>query len=91
MKRFLSAVAICAAALVAVLPAQAAAKRHPHHRSVSQPAPHAYAARPQMACTITGCIPVPLGCHAEMGRSPNGTPTSFDVVVCGNSTLYGIR
>ena len=92
MNRFLPAAVISVVALAGALPANAAVKQHHRHRhSVSQPATHAYAARPEIACTITGCIPVGPGCHAEMGRTPNGTPTSFDVIVCGNSTLYGIR
>ena len=91
MERLLSAAAISAAVVAAALPADAAVKHHRHHHDVWRPAAHAYAARPEIACTITGCIPVPPGCHAEMGRSPNGTPTSFDVIVCGGSTLYGIR
>jgi len=90
MERLLAAAAISAAVLVAALPANAAVK-HRNHHYVSRPAAHPYAARPEIACTITGCIPVPPGCHAEMGRSPNGTPTSFDVIVCGRSTLYGNR
>jgi hypothetical protein len=90
MERFLSA-AISAAVLMGALPASAAVKHPRHHHSVSRPAAHADAARPQIACTIAGCRPVPAGCHAEMGRTPNGTPTSFDVIVCGNSTLYGNR
>lgn len=91
MESLLSAAAISAAVLVGALPANAAVKHHRHQHYVSQPAAHADAARPEIACTVTGCIPVPPGCHAEMGRTPNGIPTSFDVIVCGNSTLYGIR
>ena len=71
--------------------APAPAKHHRHHGYVSQPAAHAQAAQPEIACTKGGCIPVPPGCHAAMGRSPNGTPTSFDVAVCGDYTLYGNR
>jgi len=85
----LSVAAISAAVLVGALPAGAAVKNHRHHHSVSRP--DAQAGWPEIACTIVGCRPVPPGCYAAMGRTPNGTPTSFDVVVCGNSTLYGIR
>jgi hypothetical protein len=49
----------------------------------------AIAAQPQIACTVVGCIPVPRGCHPEMGYTPGGTPTGFDVAVCPNYTLYG--
>ncbi len=91
MQRLLSAAAISAAVLLGGFPASAAIKHHRHHRTVSQPAPHGYAGQPEIACTKGGCIPVPPGCHAAMGRSPNGTPTSFDVAVCGDTTLYGNR
>jgi hypothetical protein len=46
-------------------------------------------AQPQIACTVVGCVPVPRGCHPEMGYTPGGTPTGFDVAVCPNYTLYG--
>jgi len=49
------------------------------------------AAQPQIACTVVGCMPVPRGCHPEMGYTPGGTPTGFDVAVCPNYTLYGNR
>ncbi len=91
MQRLLSAAAISAAVLLGSFPAGAAIKHHRHHRYVSRPAARAYAAPPEIACTKSGCIPVPPGCHAAMGRSPNGTPTSFDVAVCGDYTLYGNR
>src|SRR5262249_42740372 len=57
-----------------------------HHKSQPKAAP---AAQPQIACTIVGCMPVPHGCHPEMGYTPGGTPTGFDVAVCPNYTLYG--
>jgi hypothetical protein len=86
--RALSAIAI-AGALIA-LPASATTKHHRHHH-VSHAARHAYASQPQIACTVVGCRPVPRGCHPEIGYTPNGTPTGFDIVVCGNHTLYGFR
>ena len=42
-----------------------------------------------IACTVVGCIPVPRGCHPEIGYTPWGTPTGFDVAACPNYTLYG--
>ena len=51
----------------------------------------ATAAQPQIACTVVGCMPVPRGCHPEMGYTMDGTPTGFDVAVCPNYTLYGNR
>lgn len=42
-------------------------------------------ARPpgQIACTVTGCHPIPPNCHPEMGYNWDGIPTGFDIVVCG--------
>jgi hypothetical protein len=57
-----------------------------HHK---RNAKAASTAQPQIACTVVGCIPVPRGCHPEMGYTPGGTPTGFDVAVCPNYTLYG--
>jgi hypothetical protein len=36
-------------------------------------------------------MPVPRGCHPEMGYTMDGIPTGFDVAVCPNYTLYGNR
>lgn len=88
MKAMLSLVALAAALAVVAAPADAASKKHraKHvHAGTS-----AYAAQPQIACTVVGCLPVPRGCHPEMGYSADGTPTGFDVAVCGNYTLYGL-
>ena len=89
MKTFAFGLAIALSGL-ACLPASAASKHHRHHY-VSQSARAAYAAQPQIACTVVGCAPVPRGCHPEMGYTPGGTPTGFDVAVCGGGayTLYG--
>jgi hypothetical protein len=86
--RALSAIAI-AGALIA-LPSSATTKHHRHHH-VSRAARHAYANQPRIACTVVGCLPVPRGCHPEIGYTPDGTPIGFDVIVCGNYTLYGNR
>ena len=70
---------------LALMPASAASSRHNRHSKA------ATAAQPQIACTVVGCIPVRRGCHPEMGYTPGGTPTGFDVEVCPNYTLYGLR
>ena len=70
---------------LALIPASAASKHHKRHTTA------AAAAQPEIACTVVGCKPVPRGCHREMGYSPDGTPTGFDVAVCPNYTLYGNR
>ena len=60
-------------------------------RNNKRDAKAATAAQPQIACTVVGCVPVPRGCHPEMGYTPDGTPTGFDVAVCPHYTLYGNR
>ena len=82
MKTIVPAVAAAALAL-ALIPASAVPVHHKRHAKA------ATAAQPQIACTVVGCIPVPRGCHPEMGYTPGGTPTGFDVAVCPNYTLYG--
>jgi len=90
IKPLLSLVTFAAAlAVIASAPAEAASKhqRAKHARSGYS----AYAAQPQIACTVVGCRPVPRGCHPEMGYTMDGTPTGFDVAVCDGYTLYGNR
>ena len=81
MKILLFAAAL---ALLAV-PAEAAKKRHPKGSG--------YSAQPQIACTQYGCMPVPQGCRRAPGRTLDGAPSGFDVIVCngGAYTLYGRR
>ena len=83
MKTIVSVVAAVVLAL-ALLPASAAPKHQKRHTKST-------AAEPQIACTVVGCMPVPRGCHPEMGYTSGGTPTGFDVAVCPNYTLYGNR
>ena len=87
MKTFALGLAVILSALACV-PAEAASKHKRHHHA-RPAAARAYAAQPQIACTVVGCNPVPRGCHPEMGYTPDGTPTGFDVAVCGGYTLYG--
>ena len=70
---------------LALMLASAAPRHHKRHTEA------ATTAQPQIACTVVGCIPVPRGCHPEMGYTMDGTPTGFDVAVCPNYTLYGNR
>ena len=74
-------------AVVLALASMSASAASRHHKSHTKA--DATAAQPQIACTVVGCIPVPRGCHPEMGYTPGGTPTGFDVAVCPNYTLYG--
>lgn len=67
--------AIILAALLAATPAWAAKKKKVRH-----PAPAAH-----IACTIYGCHPTPPGCYPQMGYTPDGYPTGFDIVVCPRS------
>ena len=82
MKTILPIVTAIVLAL-ALIPASGASRHHKSHAKA------ATAAQPQIACTVVGCIPVPRGCHSEMGYTPGGTPTGFDVAVCPSYTLYG--
>ena len=38
--------------------------------------------RAQIACTVSGCVPIPAGCRRVPGRSPDGSPSGFDRIVC---------
>jgi hypothetical protein len=69
---------------LAVIPANAASKHKRHTRPAT-------AQQQQIACTVVGRMPVPRGCHPEIGYTPWGTPTGFDVAACPNYTLYGFR
>lgn len=69
MVRF-SLIVLLSAALAGVTPALAA-KKKPH------PVP-----QQTIACTMAGCMPVPPGCHAEMGLTADGSPSGFEVIVC---------
>jgi hypothetical protein len=90
MNTFQALNAIAIAGVLIALPASATPKHHRHHQ-VSPAARHTYANQPQIACTVVGCQPVPRGCHPEIGYTPDGTPTGFDIMVCENQTLYGNR
>jgi hypothetical protein len=68
---------------LALASASAEPKHHKHHAKA------ATSVQTEIACTVVGCAPVPRGCHREMGYTPGGTPTGFDVAVCPNYTLYG--
>src|SRR5262245_46042267 len=79
-------VPVVTAVVLALALMPASAKDHKRHTKSATAA-----AQPQIACTVVGCIPVPRGCHPEMGYTPGGTPTGFDVAVCPNYTLYGYQ
>ena len=69
-----------------------AAKRQKKHVRHAKPAPRSDfetirgfthgAERAQVACTPSGCQPVPRGCLREPGRTFSGEPTGFDSIVC---------
>jgi hypothetical protein len=65
-------IALAAALALIAAPAFAKSKAHRHHRSGGS----------QIACTVDGCHRIPPNCHPEIGYSPWGTPTGFDIVVC---------
>jgi hypothetical protein len=70
------------AALALPMSAHAASR---HHRAAAK----APAYQPQIACTDVGCLPVPRGCYPTGGKTMDGTPTGFDVMVCPGGTRYG--
>jgi hypothetical protein len=40
-------------------------------------------ARPtRIACTRTGCHPVPSGCHVVMEHTWDDMPTGFEIIIC---------
>ncbi len=82
MKAIISVVTAAVLALASI-PANAESVHHKRQKKT------ATTAQTQIACTVVGCMPVPRGCHPEMGYTPGGTPTGFDVAVCPNYTLYG--
>ena len=43
----------------------------------------------QIACTTAGCLRTPPGCHPAPGRTWNGDPSGFDVMVCGGGRGRG--
>ena len=79
----IASVVMAVVLVLALTPASAESRHNKRHSQA------ATAALPQIACTVVGCMPVPRGCHPEMGYTPDGIPTGFDVVVCPNYTLYG--
>jgi hypothetical protein len=83
-------IALAAALAVFALPVAANAATQHRHQSHHRAGYGAYARAPgQIACTQYGCLPVPRGCYPRGGHTYSGMPSGFDVVVCGNSSLYG--
>ena len=80
-------IALAAAFAILALPVTADAASKKRHQGSGY---GAYAGAPgRIACTAYGCIPVQRGCYPRGGKTWSGAPSGFDVVVCGNSTLYG--
>jgi hypothetical protein len=77
---------VAALALLAA-PAEAASKKKSRHHHQGH---NAYGA--QIACTPAGCLRVPRGCHPAPGRTFDGDPSGFDVMVCGRGSysMYGV-
>ena len=63
------------AIIACVVSTLADASPYRHRRAQAQP-------RPQIACTVLGCNPVPVGCVPRAGRTWSGLPSGFDVIVC---------
>ena len=75
-------VLLLVAALAALVAAHAASGAGHRQQAASQ-------APPQIACTKYGCIPVQPGCHPAPGKTWDGLPSGYDVMVCPGGTLYG--
>lgn len=73
MKALIASVALLAACFSADA---ATSRHHPAHT-------------PQIACTEVGCLPVPPQCTIAGGKTFDGTPTGFDVMVCPDGIRYG--
>lgn len=56
----------------------------PADGSRSQPLRRNPYERPQtlIACTRSGCQPIPPGCRIEIERNWDGLPTGFDAIIC---------
>jgi hypothetical protein len=83
----MKALAIAAALALAAVPTEAASNKQTSKRDRAQ------APQPRIACTVVGCLPVPPGCYPASGLRSDGTPTGYDVMVCGGGayTIYGYR
>jgi hypothetical protein len=66
--------ALLVAAVIIALPTVAANAREPRQRDTG--------GQGQIACTISGCVTIPRGCVRVPGRTPDGSPSGFDVIVC---------
>jgi hypothetical protein len=90
MNRGIPAVLVLTALALTILPAAAKQRATSRpHRIVTNVPSHtrahrraAIAPQRQIACTVAGCNPVPLGCHPEPQRYFSGMTTGFDTVVC---------
>ena len=63
------------AILIVALPIAANA-REPRQRDTGE------RGQGQIACTVSGCVTMPRGCVRVPGRSPDGSPSGFDRIVC---------
>ena len=73
--------AVAAVVAIVTLPAEAAPRKKTR----------APAAQAQIACTSAGCLRVPPNCRPAPGRTFDGSPSGFDVMVCdrGSYSMYG--
>jgi hypothetical protein len=63
------------AAIIVALPIAANA-REPRQRDTGE------RGQRQIACTVSGCVPVPRGCGQVPGRTIDGSPSGFDLILC---------
>jgi hypothetical protein len=81
------AVVLCALVALPAVAEAASKQKRKVHRALRAP----YAVQqPQIACTDVGCLPVSRGCYPTGGKTFDGSPSGFDVMVCpGRGTMYG--
>jgi hypothetical protein len=80
--RIQSALAIVAFVTAAALAAPAPGSAQTDTQSAARIKRQAAGAGLQIACTRTGCHPIPRGCTIEKEFGWDGLPTGYDLVVC---------
>jgi hypothetical protein len=78
-KMIAAAAILVAGGLFLAQPADAAHRARHHRLAAPQ-------GQQQIACTVLGCMPIPVACAPVAGKTPGGIPTGFDVIVCPPGT-----
>lgn len=83
-----AAIALAALVLLALPAVADAAGKRRHHRPAVQTAVQS---SPHIACTETGCGPVPFGCGKRPGDPGSRTSSRYDEVVCPSAVPSRMR